>query len=222
MTIADDLKSNLTAINTERINIKNALNSKFGVGLTDNSNLTEYATKINALVLAPYVDTAPPAGFFSKVVPSAYSADNTMYYNGDFKASRVMNAVYNDYAEFFEAEDEWNYGDVIEINPSTNKYRRSTSKNSTLVVGVASNSFGSIVGGEDGSIEDNLLKYIPIGLMGRVFVKVDMEVNAGDLLTSSELEGCATKSQDIKIGTIIGKALSTSKDGYVEMLIMRM
>jgi hypothetical protein len=89
---------------------------------------------------------------------------------------------------------------------------------------VASNTYGSIVGGENGTIEDNLKKYIPVGLMGRVNVKVKGKISVGDLICMSDEPGIGQKS-DGKVGTIVGKALASTsvRDAYsvIPMLILR-
>ena len=132
---------------------------------------------------------------------------------GNFRASKVYNAVYNDYAEWYEKDniDEiFEPGDVIELNPSTGKYRKSISNSSKLVVGVYSDSYGHILGGEElPDMESNSKKYIPIGISGRVRVKVVGKVNIGDLLVSTS-DGRAMVANEYIPGTIIGKALSNS------------
>jgi hypothetical protein len=59
---------------------------------------------------------------------------------------------------------------------------------------------------------------IPIGLVGKVYCKVDANYSAievGDLLTTSPTTGYAMKAQDPykAFGSIIGKALSPLKNG---------
>lgn len=200
-----------------------SLNNKLGLGITNSTLFSEYASKIDTVEIAPYTASGTPVktGTFGKTT-NTLSTGNTMYYNGDFQAFRVMNAVWNDYAEFFKADGEWDYGDIIELNPITGNFRRAQSEDSVLVVGVASNTYGSIVGGEETTIEENLKKYIPIGLMGRVNVKVKGKIKAGDLISMSDEPGIGKKS-DGKVGTVIGKALLSSSAEYniIPMLILR-
>lgn len=143
--------------------------------------------------------------------------------SGDIRANRVYNAVYNDYAEWYEKDDINEViepGDVIEMNPSTGRFRKSTSKYSQTVVGVCSDSYGHILGGDKlEKMEDNNKKYIPIGISGRVKVKVYDRVSIGDILVADS-NGHARKADSYIAGTVIGKALSNSSGGKVTMQIM--
>jgi hypothetical protein len=64
-----------------------------------------------------------------------------------------------------------------------------------------------------------------IALQGRVPVKVLGRIRKGDMLTTADQPGYATKAIDPKLGTIIGKALE-DKDyveaGIVEVAVGRM
>lgn len=219
------LITKLNEISNIKNDIKAAVKTGLSIDLT-NKKFSEYAAAIRSVVMAPYTPDGTPVepGKFGKT-SNTLSSGNTMYYNGDFYAYRVINAVWNDYAEFFEAEGEWEYGDIIELDPLTKKYCRAKNEDSQLVVGVASNTYGSIVGGDAGkTIEENLEKYIPIGLMGRVNVKVKGDIRTGDLISTSDIPGVGKKS-DGKVGTVIGKALASvsTKNDYsiIPMLILR-
>ena len=153
------------------------------------------------------------------------SSSGAITATGNITGAKVYNAVYNDYAEWMERDnlDEViEPGDVIEINPETGRYRKSTSRKSKYVVGVCSNSYGHILGGDKlEDMEDNIKEFIPIGLSGRVYVKIDERAMIGDLLVSGE-DGKAevlynrTESR----GIVIGKALSPTINGKVLMQIM--
>lgn len=168
---------------------------------------------------------------FNKVALSNKGDSNILNLSGNFVASgtitgsRVYNAVYNDYAEWYEKDDineEFKPGDVIELNPKTGKYRKSSSTACKFVVGVCSDTYGIIVGGDNlENMKDNSKKFIPVGISGRVYTKVIGEINPGDLLTSS-IDGYAMKVSPDKViaGTIIGKALERSMNGKVLMQIM--
>ena len=223
--MASDLITKLTDIKTYKDKLRESLNNKFGTNfILSEDTFESYSGKIDQLLYVPYTDDKTPVvkGTFGKNGTKGLTAGNMMYYNGDFKAYRVMNAVWNDYAEFFESEGEWEYGDIIELNPKTKKYRKASTEDSPLVVGVASNTFGSIVGGSYATIEENLKHFIPIGLMGRVNVKIKGAIKAGDLISVSDESGIGKKA-DGKVGTIIGKALASSDLEYnlIPMLILR-
>ena len=218
------LVKNLDSIKTSLKNIRDALKTSLNINV-GSLPLNQWKDEINKIKLAPYSAdnvNVEPGKFGKKGANVSLTQGNMMYYNGDFKAYRVINAVWNDYAEFFKSEGAWDYGDIIELNPKTGNYRRATSEDSNLVVGVASDSYGSIVGGEFNTIEENLKSYVPVGLMGRVNVKIKGSIKAGDLISVSDEPGIGKKS-DGRIGTVVGKALVSSSDEYniIPMLIVR-
>lgn len=147
---------------------------------------------------------------------------------GTVTASQVFNAVYNDYAEFFPRGEETEPGDIIALDclSSEEKYIKA-SKNSKLIVGVHSNEFAHLIGGEnppngENFLEYNLKKYIPVGLAGRLYVKVIGQIRKGDKITISKLRGVgekATKSTD----QIIGYALQSgnfAEPGLIKIKIL--
>ena len=143
-------------------------------------------------------------------------------YDGYFYATKVFNAVYNDYAEYFEkGSSDLEPGDVLEINDN-GKYVKSSSENSKRVVGVYSDTFGHLLGGTGKSNDEE--NFVPVGLAGRVNVKVIGDIEPGDLLVSSSVPGVAMKKNAFSFpGTIIGKALEFHKGNSInriKMLIM--
>lgn len=218
--LALDILANKNAIRDALINYG------FPLAVEDQNKMSAYAAAITSLEYIPYSTTeAPQPGSFSKV-QGPLTPGSPLYYNGDLVAARIFNAAYNDYAELFEADsNDWEYGDIIELNKETKKYRKSINSNSCFAVGVASDSYGHLLGGEPVSLEENLQKYIPIGLAGRVKVKVKGKVKAGDFITTSDEAGIGWAVEDIPsaFGRIIGKALEDSDGEYglVTMLIMR-
>lgn len=111
----------------------------------------------------------------------------------------------NDYAEYYEVsntEEILEPGDVVSVSDfgTVNKSSSYMDKN---VVGVYSDSYGLVIGTKKDSI--------PVGLAGRVYVKVVGDVNRGDLLVASAIPGVAEAiSSDAYVpGTVIGKAIET-------------
>lgn len=97
--------------------------------------------------------------------------------SSEFSASRVYNAVWNDYAEYFPRGGETEPGDVIALDLAQpgEKYVKAH-EGCTCVVGVHSDEYGHIVGGEQPPMgtdfkEYNIIRYIPVALAGRVRVK---------------------------------------------------
>ena len=139
-------------------------------------------------------------------------------------ASKVYNAVYNDYAEWFEREninEKLEPGDVLVWGE--NGVTKCFKKNDTTIVGVYSDSYGHIVGGKKlDNMEDNIKEFVPIGLCGRVLVKVIGKVEEGDMIVSSDIPGVGMSAKEFKMGTIIGKAVqnkNTEEIGKVKIII---
>ena len=148
---------------------------------------------------------------------TALKYNTSIYYNpstGELTATKIYNAVWNDYAEWFERENE---SEVIEPGDVCvwigNGVSKNSKSNDKAVVGVCSDSYGHILGGEAlENMEDNNKKFVPIGLKGRVSVNVIGEVEIGDLLVTSDIPGCAEVNNDAPQNCIIGKALQGSND----------
>lgn len=148
---------------------------------------------------------------------TALKYNTSIYYNpstGELTATKIYNAVWNDYAEWFEREDE---SEVIEPGDvcvwTGNGVSKSSKSNDKAMVGVCSDSYGHILGGEAlENMEDNNRKFVPIGLKGRISVNVIGEVEIGDLLVTSDIPGCAEVNNDAPQNCIIGKALQGSND----------
>ena len=113
-------------------------------------------------------------------------AHNTSF-PGVLTAARVVNAQYNDYAEFFERGEETEAGDIIALDLSSDeeRYVKATPKN-RVIVGIHSDEYAHIIGGEkDKTLEENLKNFIPVALAGRVHVKVSGVVYKGDRIVIS-------------------------------------
>lgn len=110
---------------------------------------------------------------------------------GNITGAKTYNAVWNDYAELFEKGEETEPGDIIclDILSDKEQYIKADSS-SKRVIGVHSDTYGHLIGGEKlNNYEDNFAKFIPIGLAGRVNVKVKGKVELGDYIVPSEEKG---------------------------------
>ena len=140
--------------------------------------------------------------------------DGNVTLAGTLTASKVFNACYNDYAEFFPRGAGTLLGDIIALDEGSAKeqYVQATEK-SRCVVGVESHDFASIIGGEpvaDGEnvLEKNLERFIPIALAGRVYVRFYGKAEIGGWVIPSDLPGVgrmAGEGDDISqaVGRII-------------------
>ena len=156
------------------------------------------------------LNTSQKAGEFYSG-SAAPTGTTRMNYDGYLYATRVYNAVYNDYAELFEKEDpneEILPGDVVVKVPGKNSYTKSYKDFDTLVVGVVSDQYGHLIGGT-GDEEYDKKHFVPIGLTGRNIVKVIGPVQEGELLVSAT-NGLAMSSYgfDNTTGCVFGKVLN--------------
>lgn len=138
---------------------------------------------------------------------------------GNFSAARVYNAVFNDYAEFFEKGDNAiEAGDILalDMNSEEEKYIKATS-DSEVIVGICTEEYAHIIGGKDQSIEENKKEFAPVSLMGRVHVKVTDDVRKGDKIAASDIPGVGRKAKPGEYS--VGTALTNPKDGKVRVLV---
>lgn len=116
---------------------------------------------------------------------------------GTWSASRVYNAVWNDYAELFERGSKTEAGDIVMLDINSDKEQYILAERGHgPVVGVHSDTYAQLIGGEkvpDGDNTDhavyNMPRFIPVGLAGRVNVKVTGEVRKGQRICLSEIPG---------------------------------
>lgn len=149
---------------------------------------------------------------------------NGLNISGDLRADRVFNAVYNDYADNLKCSNVSNYepGDIICKDPFSDEYVISNYDLRHLVVGVYSDTYGHLLGGDkDKSISENSKNYVPVAVAGNVRVKVRGFVNIGDLIEVSNIPGVGQSAKNPELGTIIGKALETKDSSDIERILMQ-
>ena len=122
---------------------------------------------------------------------------------------KVYNAVYNDLAEWFKKGDnDLEAGDIVSYTEKS-LAQKCDLKNNKCTVGVYSDTYGFCLGGETfENMEENKKLYIPIGISGRVRVKVTGDIEPGDFITCSHIPGVGVKGDFIP-GKIVGKALES-------------
>ncbi|MEI2419616.1 hypothetical protein V6O07_05035, partial [Arthrospira platensis SPKY2] len=98
-------------------------------------------------------------------------------------------------------------GDVVVLNENSDKeeYIKCTEANSSFVVGVCSDEYFQCIGGNGNEKDEE--NFVPIGMAGRVKVKLIGKAKKGDLITSSAIPGVAMVALNPQMGTIIGKCL---------------
>lgn len=138
-------------------------------------------------------------------------------YSGYFEATRVYGSYYSDYAEYFNVVGEAAAGLAVEI-AGENEYRVCESEMSARAIGVISDEYYMCIGKREG------LCNVPIALMGKVHCSVAGEVKPGDLLVTAGAGGklrALRPGEDAPIGAVLGQALTTARDGWALMLVLR-
>lgn len=198
--------------------------------ITKDNNSTNLRTSGN-LYVGPAGQNNLYAG--NTVVNGSFAVGGNTYDNSEFKvdasgnlnttgiinASRVLNAVYNDLAEYMEKED---YNEVIEPGDivcftDNGKVTKIKNTEDTLrVAGVVSSldTAGQILGGDGLKENEKCL----IALAGRVYVKVNCPVRTGNLLRVMN-DGTVSVT-NILDRFVIGKATKPSENGIVYMKVI--
>ena len=139
---------------------------------------------------------------------------------GTITGSKVYNATWNDYAEWFEKnniEEIFEPGDIcVWFNNGVTKSSKACDK---AVIGIVSNTYGHILGGKElENMEDNNKEFVPIGLAGRVKCKVIGKVEVGDLIVTSNIPGTGIVNNDACLNQVIGKALENSNEDSLKQI----
>lgn len=148
-------------------------------------------------------------------------------YTGTLSATKVLNAVYNDYAEFFPRGEETEAGDIValDLNSEQEQYIKATEN--SIVAGVHSDEYAHLIGGEiapenEDFVSYNMKKYIPVSLAGRVSVKVKGKVERGDYIVASDEPGIGTASKDpVNRRAIVGYAVEASDNEEIKRIRVR-
>lgn len=111
--------------------------------------------------------------------PDLVMSRNKSTLGGQFKAERVWNAVWNDYADFQKVADKLVYG--LAYYDTADGAKICTQRCQMAVIGVASDTFGTSVG--QGANEGS---EISIAVAGWVLAYVDKEYPCGTPLTNDE------------------------------------
>lgn len=239
----------LTVYGSSNVNIKGNVTTEERQLLIDlNPDISVNSIKINETQIIPYNDADMPKfsgiginagleaqngtieedlrvrGNLEVGGDSNFAGDvnivNDLTCSGAINAERVYSAVYNDYAEIYECNpnDILEPGDIIMYDPDQNIYCKATQQYGNLAIGVYSDSYGFIVGGSNGF---GNYKEIPVGLCGRVKVKIIGPINFGDLIEVSSIDGVGRKSDSPKPGYIIGKCLQRKDSLGTERVTMQ-
>ena len=112
--------------------------------------------------------------------------------------AKATSAQYADLAEIYETDHEYEVGTVV-VFGGTKEITTTGQKYDTRVAGVISENPAYLM--------NNKSEGQPVALAGKVKCKVHGIIEKGTMLVASERTGCATKSQNPVVGSVIGKAL---------------
>ena len=209
--ITVDAKGRVTGASTKTITLPADNNTDTKV--TQTVSTTNNTYPILACATANATATTTTTAIFASAIKINPSA-------GSLTATAVYNAVWNDYAEFFPRGEETEAGDFVALSlDSDNEVYVRASKDTSKSVGIHSDSFGHLIGGEDAPdgqdfVEYNLPKFIPVGLVGRVRAKIVGDIKKGDFVVISDIPGVGRKfNKELdSYMDIIGMACESSND----------
>ena len=133
-------------------------------------------------------------------------------------SGKATSAQYADLAEMYAGDKNYEVGTVVSVG-GTHEVTECNKYASSQLAGVVSDKPAYLMN-KDIDAEHPVC----VGFVGRVPVKVVGHVEKGDLLTTSEISGKATKySGNYNPGCIIGLALNSNKEGegVIEVLLKR-
>jgi hypothetical protein len=117
-------------------------------------------------------------------------------------------------------------GDVVVVDPDNNERVIKSNKpyDATVLGVICDGSSSFLINSNAKNIDNEKLTGKPLVLVGRVTVKVCDEngpIKRGDMLTTSSTPGYAMKAEpeNIKWGTVIGKALEPLETGKGKILV---
>jgi len=216
--LLNDINNNISAINSNVLQVNSNLANTSSNLSSLSSNVSSGTGSVNAqsLLLSGntiistsgvgniVVDFTTPQGL---TFISAYGtgAANLVTISGQWELGpgATLNSTYADLAEFYASDDDYVPGTVL-IFGGEQELTTTTNENDTRVAGVVSTNPAYIMNSELDK------QKVCIALQGIVRCKVIGPINKGDLLTTASIAGYAKKTNDPKIGTIIGKSLENN------------
>ena len=131
--------------------------------------------------------TASPNKVSGRFNTGTVASDSTtrLNYDGYFYATRVYNAVYNDYADFQPSIDDCEYG--LCYYETGSGLKKCNKRAQFGIVGLATDTFGISVGSDD-------TNKVPIAVSGWVLAQIDKIYKSGTLLVNDK-NGKLTKAR---------------------------
>lgn len=186
LTVNESLKVNNISALSSHLTIGNNLTVNGGLSVSGSSTINGSLTVSNDLTINGNITTAGNLKITgsTKIGGSFYSGttspSNTtrLNYDGYFYATRVYNAVYNDYAECFDTCISYvnSKNRIVELKDNVAII---ASPESIAIIGIVSDSYGYILNGTE---EDIISGYkIPIAMAGTVMVDAETLIKDTDM-----------------------------------------
>lgn len=155
------------------------------------------------------------AGQFYKA-DDAPNSTNIGKYDGYFYATRVYNAVYIDYAEYYPKAENVDAGHIAYWSEDG---AVSSGKPKTCI-GIVSDRYGHCLGGTgDGHDDEN---YVAIAVAGRVPLEIEGKISIGDMVQATNNGKGKKANKFTNPNRIVGKVIGYDPDGrenYMEVLV---
>lgn len=189
--------------------------------LDTNTYLTAEADTLSS-VAGRGASTATQCTFSGGVITTDLSAGasstaGTITGNWSLSSGSKLQSTYADLAEYYSSDVDYEPGTVL-IFGGEQEVTVSNKFEDKKLAGVVTTNPAYVL---NNSLTTTR---VCIALQGRVPVKVVGKIEKGDMITTSNTEGYATKSEDHIVGTIIGKALQnkdTLEPGVIEVAVGR-
>lgn len=134
-------------------------------------------------------------------------------FDGYLYATRVYNAVWNDYAELFEAGEDLEAGHIAYIHDDGLVYASGTP---WQAIGIVSDCYGHLLGGNG---DPNDRGYAAVSLAGRVPLEVEGNHTVGDFVyPRRDGKGSCSDEQPICLGRCVGND-PKGREGYIYVLV---
>jgi hypothetical protein len=175
----------------------------------DSSTLT-YNPNTNTLTTVTFAgNLVGTSARVTTLTTGASSTAGTVTGNWSLSSGSRFQATYADLAEYYEGDQEYAVGTVV-VFGGGKEITISTSKGDTKVAGVVSDTGAYIMNQGCQGIK------VCIALQGRVPCRVVGKIRKGDILTTSSVKGVAVAADgDVKVGTVVGKALENYDSDHI-------
>jgi hypothetical protein len=186
---------------------------KAGGNFTGNVSIIDANLTLNT----GYVDVLGGSLRVDNITTGAAATPGTITGAWTLTSGSTLQATYADLAEYYEGDTEYAPGTVL-VFGGDKEVTVTDQANDIRLAGVVTTNPAYVMNSEQTGIK------VCIALAGRIPVQVIGTVKKGDMLTTSDIPGFATKATNPTLGSIIGKALenkSYNDPGAIQVAVGR-